>query len=130
MNKVVRAIMGKRGMGPPTTPLERPMSSRVRAPKPTNEGFRGEIPGGDGYNSWGGSGVGAPEDALRPYVPKAVSFDVAAAARLAWSRAVVPGNMVGGGKVVVTVRLRVGGDGRRAGPLGDVNPPTGVDHSD
>ena len=83
MYKIVCAIMGKCGMGPPTGPLEGPMSSRVRAPKPSNEGFRGEVPGCNGYNSWGGSGVGAPEDALRPSVPKALSFDAAAAARLA-----------------------------------------------
>ena len=83
MSKVMSAIMGKSGVGPPSGSLEGPMSSRVRAPQPSDEGSRGEVSGCNGYNPWGGSGVGAPEDAPRPPVPKALSFDAAVAARLA-----------------------------------------------
>ena len=130
MNEVVRAIMGMRGVGPPTTPLKGPVSSGVRALESPNEGSRGKIPGGDGDNSRRGSGVGAPEHALGPYVSKGVPFNIPAAAGLALPRVAVPGNMVRGGRVVVTVRLGIGEDGGRAGALGDINPPTRVDHSD
>ena len=83
MGKVVRAVVGKGRVGPPSGTTEGPMSSRVRTPQSTNESARGEVSGCDGNNPWGGGGVGAPKDAPRMPRPQALSFDTADAARLA-----------------------------------------------
>ena len=49
MSKVVSAVVGKGRVGPPSGTQEGPMSSRVRAPQPSNEGSRGEV---SGCNVW------------------------------------------------------------------------------
>ena len=83
MDKVVRAVVGKGGVGPPSGTTEGPMSSRVRTPQSANESARGEVSGCDGNNPLVGGGVGAPKDAPRMPCPKALSLDTAGTACLA-----------------------------------------------
>ena len=83
MDKVVGAVVGKGGVGPPSGTTEGPMSSRVRTPQSANESARGEVSGCDGNNSLGGGGVRAPKDAPRVPCPKALPLNAADAACLA-----------------------------------------------